>query len=191
MEALTKNQCTIINNLIEEFKQMNTSRVSLDNPLASIFSELQSDKSHCDELNKIAQARVEVLRLEVDSQLRKLSNYFDELNLELAPIRQESNRSFGQALSYRIRGEEMIQVHGFIEYKWKRVGEYHYDFGHKIKYELGIRSHTSYNSREELYELGILSHTSYNSLEELIESSEFKRKVSVLLKAILKNNQDA
>jgi hypothetical protein len=174
MKNLTPNQSKIIDNLIEEFKQMNTPKVSLNNPLVSILAELQSDKSFCDEQNKVAKARVKMLRLEVESNLQKLSDYFDDLGFELEAVWQESGRYNGQALSYRIRGEEMIKMHGFIDYTQRRVGEYTYEYNHNIKYEMGM--HSTFT---------------YDSIESLIESSQFTCRVSTFLKALIKEQQDA
>lgn len=169
---LTPNQSEIIHNLIEEFKQMNTSRVSEGNPLLAIFSEVQSNKIHCEELTKIGEARKRALLKEIGDDLQQLSDYFDELGFELEPIWNDSADS--SSLSYRIRGEEMICIRGYINCDWERVGEYMYQVGHTIRYELKYRSSVC-----------------YNSLNGLIESDEFKKKVSFFLKHLLKTQQDA
>jgi predicted hydrocarbon binding protein len=174
MKNLTPNQSKIVDSLIEEFKQMNTTKVSSSNPLVPILEELQSDKSFCDEQNKVAKARVKMLRLEIESNLQKLSDYFDELGFELEPVWQETGRYYGHSLSYRIRGEEMIKMHGFIDYSNKRVGEYNYECKHNIKYEMGL--HSSFT---------------YDSIESLIESTHFTCSVSSFLKALIKEQQDA
>jgi len=174
MKNLTPNQSKIIDNLIEEFKQMNTTKVSSSNPLVSILTELQSDKSFCDEQNKVAKAKVKMLRLEVESNLQKLSDYFDDLGFELETVWQETGRYYGQSLSYRIRGEVMIQMHGFIDYTNKRVGQYTYECKHNIKYEMGV--HSTFT---------------YDSIESLIESDQFTGRVSTFLKALIKEEQDA
>lgn len=170
---LTPNQTEIIHNLIEEFKQMNAPKVSSSNPLIAILEELQSDKSYCEEQNKIAEARAKVLMLEITDQLQKLSDYFDELGFELEPIWND-NREYAQRLSYKIRGEEMISVRGFLSYKIENVGKFTYKDNHEIRFEVGY--HSPYQ---------------YKSIESLIESPSFKDRVTSFLKALIKEQQDA
>lgn len=171
---LTPNQTEIIHNLIEEFKQMNAPKVSSNNPLIAILEELQSDKSYCDEQIKIAEARVKVLSLEIEDNLQKISDYFDELGFELEPIWETNGAKNRQSLSYRIRGEEVFYVSGFMENERQYVGKFSYACNHKIRYEVGFMS--SYN---------------YSSIESLIESSVFKSSVSTFLKHLIQTQQDA